>query len=291
MRKSIISLVAAGLIAGIAPAMAQGVPDGEVPTELVLGMVPSREAGQLVDSLDRIADYLSAELLIPVKTFVSTNYVGLIEAMGTGRVDIGMFGPSSLVQAVDLYGAEIILGTVRFGETSYYAQFSVRNDSGITEFSDLVGRTIAFVDPGSSSGYQFPYVFLKNEHGIDANTDMNSIFAGSHDAAVIAMYLGDVDVSLSFNDAREDVQGDYPDILEVTNVLGYTSPIPNDGVVVRSGLDAELVTQIQDALIGLGDSDEGVEMLSDLFNASGLDYVDPEVFNIVREVASEFARD
>src|SRR5690554_2945332 len=167
VRKSIISLVAAGLIAGLAPAMAQGVPDGDVPTELVLGMVPSREGGQLVDSLDRIADYLSAELLIPVKTFVSTNYVGLIEAMGTGRVDIGMFGPSSLVQAVDLYGAEIILGTVRFGETSYYAQFSVRNDSGITEFSDLVGRTIAFVDPGSSSGYQFPYVFLKSEHGID----------------------------------------------------------------------------------------------------------------------------
>src|SRR5690606_26461865 len=95
-------------------------------------------------------------LLIPVDTFVSTNFVGLVEAIGTGRVDIGLFGPAALVQAMDAYGAVPIVASVRQGSTTYRAQFNVRCDSGIETFEDLRGRTIAFVDPGPASGYQFP---------------------------------------------------------------------------------------------------------------------------------------
>lgn len=290
MKKFLTAAVAALVVSGGA-ALAQGIENGDIPDRLVLGMVPSGDVEVIVDTMDDIGAYLSEQLLIPVDTFVSTNYVGLVEALGTGRVDIGMFGPSTLVQAVDLYGAEVILGVVRFGSSTYYAQFTVRNDSGITEFEQLEGKTISFVDPGSSSGYQFPHVFLLEEYGIDSSTDMNAIFAGSHPASVIAMFMGDVDVALSFDDARENVLDEHPTIMEETNILGFTNPIPNDGVVVRSGLDADLVSQIQQALIGMADSEEGLTMLDDLFNGTGFEIVEDSSFDIVRSVAREFQRD
>ena len=288
MKRLLPSLLALALLLTLFPAFAQT--DGDVPTTLILGMVPSREAGRIVDSLDPLAELLSQKLLIPVKTFVSTNYVGLVEAMGTGRVDIGFFGPAAMVQAADRYDAKIILASVRFGATTYKSQFNVRCDSGITSFDDLKGKTIAFTDPGSASGYQFPFVFLKNQFGIDANNDMTPIFAGSHDAAMLSVYNGDVEVATTFNDARTTIQDDFPDVMDKVCVLGFSKDIPNDGVAVRAGLDSDLVKQIQQALIEIAQTEEGQALTKELFNVTAFGKIDPKVYDVVREVSAEFQR-
>lgn len=289
--KALALTLVVALLAGLAPALAQD----ELPDRLVLGMVPSREAGAIVDSLDPIAEMLSERLLVPVDTFVSTNFVGLVEAMCTGRVDLGLFGPAALVQAVDRCGADIILASVRNGYTYYKSQFNVRCDSGITDFEQLRGKTIAFVDPGSTSGYQFPYVYLK-QLGIDPDTDMTAIFAGSHDAAALAVYNGDVDVAVTFggtpgSDGRETILGDYPDALEQLCILGTTSEIPNDGMAAREGLSPELISQVQQALIDIANTEEGKALTQALFNVTEFAVVeDPSVYDIVREVSATFNR-
>ena len=298
MKRLLSTLAAALLVASLfgGNAFAQDDARGEIPDRLVLGMVPSREADAIVDSLDPIAEMLSERLLIPVDTFVSTNFVGLVEAIGTGRVDIGLFGPAALVQAMDAYGAVPIVASVRQGSTTYRSQFNVRCDSGIETFEDLRGRTIAFVDPGSASGYQFPYVTLKSTYGIDPDTEMTSIFAGSHDASALAVYNGDVDVSVTFggspgSDGRETIEGDYPDVKDVVCILGYSADIPNDGAVVRKGLDPELADQIAQALIDIANTPEGKELTNTLFNVTEFARItDPSVYDIVREVSATFQR-
>lgn len=290
--KRFLTTAAAALLAAT---LFTGNAQGEIPDKLVLGMVPSREADVIVDSLGPIADLLSAELLIPVETFVSTNFVGLVEAIGTGRVDIGLFGPAALVQAMDAHGAQVILASVRRGSTTYRAQFNVRCDSGITEFEQLRGGTIAFVDPGSASGYQFPYVTLKNTYGIDPDTEMTAIFAGSHDASALAVYNGDVDVSVTFggspgSDGRETIEADFPDAKEVICILGYSDYIPNDGAVVRPGLDPELVEQITQAMIDIANTEDGKALTQALFNVTEFARIDASAYDIVREVSAQFNR-
>jgi len=275
------------LVATLVPFVASA-QDGDVPTELVLGMVPSLEAGAIADSLEPLADLLSERLLIPVETFISTNYVGLVEAMGNGRVDIGFFGPSAMVQAIDRYDAVPITASVRYGSSTYKTQFNVRCDGPIETYDDFRGASIAFVDPGSASGYQFPYVFLKNQYDIDANDDMSTVFAGSHDAAALAVYNGDVDIATSFNDVREDLLDEYPDIMEQVCVMGYTGDIPNDGQVVRAGLDSDLAMQIQQALIEIAQTEAGNALVNELFNVTAFDPVTSEAYDPVREVLAEF---
>lgn len=265
----------------------------EIPDRLVLGMVPSREAERIVDSLDPFAVLLSEKLLIPVDTFVSTNFTGLVEAIGTGRVDIGLFGPSSMVQAMDRHGAKPILASVRRGYSYYLSQFNIRCDSGIESFDDLRGKTIAFVDPASASGYQFPYVFLIEEYGIDADVDMLPIFAGSHDAGALAVYNGDVDVAVTFggtpgSDGRTTIQNDFPDVMEQVCILGFTGEIPNDGTVVRSGISDELAAQIAQAMIEIAETEEGQALTQELFNVTGFAPVSSEAYDIVRAVAAIF---
>jgi len=290
--KRFLTTAAAALLAAT---LFTGNAQGDIPDKLVLGMVPSREMGVIVDNLSQISDLLSADLLIPVDSFVSTGFVGLVEAMGTGRVDIGFFGPAGLVQAMDAHGAEVILASVRRGSTQYRAQFNVRCDSGITEFEQLRGKAIAFVDPGSTSGYQFPFVSLKTTHGIDPDREMTQIFAGSHDASALAVYNGDVDVSVTFggspgSDGRDGLANDFPDVYDVVCILGYSDWIPNDGVVVRKGLDPELVEQITEALLAIVATEEGREITQLLFNVTGWAPTEASAYDIVREVSATFQR-
>lgn len=288
LKKAVVGLFILTLLITLLPVAAFA--QGETPSRLVLGMVPSREAERIVDNLEPIAEMLSERLLIPVDTFVSTNFTGLVEAMGTGRVDIGLFGPAALVQAMDRHNAEVILASVRRGSTTYRAQFSIRCDSGIDSFEELRGRSIAFVDPASTSGYQFPYAFLQTEYNINPDTDMDAIFAGSHDAAVLAVYNEDVDVAASFEDARTAIERDFPDVMDEVCVLGYTSEIPNDGIVVRAGLDEDLKAQIAQALIDIAETEEGKALTDELFNVTAFAPVDPGVYDVVREVSRIFQR-
>jgi len=292
MKRFLTTAAAALLAATLFVGFAQRDP---IPDRLILGMVPSREADVIVDSLGPIAALLSEALLIPVDTFVSTNFVGLVEAIGTGRVDIGLFGPAALVQAMDVHGAQVILASVRRGSTTYRAQFNVRCDSGITEFEQLRGGTIAFVDPGSASGYQFPYVSLKTTYGIDPDTEMTAIFAGSHDASALAVYNGDVDVGVTFggspgSDGRETIMADFPNAKEVICILGYSDYIPNDGADVRPGLDPALVEQITQALIDIAATEEGKALTQALFNVTAFARIDASAYDIVREVSATFRR-
>ena len=282
-------IIAALLLGALVMSLAAVPAQTAAPSRLILGMVPSREAGRIVDNLNPLSQMLADRIGIPVEGFVSTDYTGLVEALGTGRVDMALFGPFSLVQAVDRYGAEVILASVRRGQTTYLSQFNVHVDSKINTWADLKGKVLAFVDPASASGYLFPFVFLQQQ-GINPRSDLLTIFAGSHDAAVLAVYNKDVDVAVSFNDAREGLRREHPDVMEKVRVLGYTSPIPNDGMVVRRGLNPELKEKIAVAMIEIAKTPEGQRLTRELFNVTAFARATSEQYDIVRETARVFAR-
>ncbi len=290
VRKLIILSVAIFLIGGVVFAgggREEAQADDQWPESLVLGMVPSREVSRMIESIDPLTDLLSEELGMPVSGTVLTSFTGVIEAMGTGRVDIGIFGPFALVLGEERHNLEIILNSIRYGADHYKAQFVVREDSGINTLDDLRGKTIAFVDPASASGYLFPYVHLLS-NDIDPDTDLaDYIFAGAHDAAIIAVMTGEVDAGVSFDDARLELVGEYPTMMEETKILTYTEEIANDGVAVRPGLHPDLVSAIQNAFVAVGDTPEGQELLDTLYNVSGFVPASSERYDVVRRTYEE----
>ena len=252
------------------------------PKQLVLGLVPALEAEALVDNLEPLTDHLEAVLGIPVRSFVPQDYTGLVEALGSGRADIGMLPPFAAMLGQRRYDIESILVSVRKGETGYRSQWFT-NDPSVCEteieyvericearvtgrenvirrFAQCQGNlesmrndSVAFVDPNSTSGFLFPAVQLR-ELGIDHQRDLNSLFVGGHDAAVLAVYGGDTRFGVSYDDARNMICGQYPDIGERVIVFEYAPMLPNDGVQVRPGLPADLRQAIIDAFMDLAAS-------------------------------------
>ncbi len=76
------------------------------PDKLVIGFVPSVEAGALIETIQPLSDYLTEALGMPVEGFVSTDYTALVTAMQAGQAQYAALPPFGLVQAVDTAGAD-----------------------------------------------------------------------------------------------------------------------------------------------------------------------------------------
>ncbi|NEZ03158.1 phosphate/phosphite/phosphonate ABC transporter substrate-binding protein [Wenzhouxiangella sp. XN201] len=238
------------------------------PNELVLGLVPSLEAEAMVDNLDPLADFLSEELGMPVTSFVPQDYTGLVEALGTGRADIGMLPPFAAMLGQRRYDIKTVLISVREGETGYRSQFMTNDpsvcDSPVVEdergyltcegdVQEMRGETVAFTDPNSTSGFLFPSLHLM-DHGIDPSSDVDGIFVGGHDSAALAVYAGDVRFAVAYDDVRMFIDEQYPDIGQKVITFDHTVMIPNDGVQLRPGLPEDLQRAIAEAFVKLAES-------------------------------------
>ena len=295
------------------------------PDKLVIGFVPSSEAGQLVEDIEPLAEYLTEQLGIPVEGTVTNDYTGLVTAMETGQAQIGALPPYGLIQAIDRADAEVILQSERNGSGTYHTQFFTNNPdkycadepeenvrivndeevtylncngtahgptdtpegpTGLDALESLDPDTIvSFVEQTSASGYIFPATVLIT-NGIDPEADIEPLFAGSHDASVIAVCEGQAEIGVSFDDARTIATTDC-DVANQVVVFAYGPEIPNDGIAVTGDLPDDLKDQIAQALKDYADTEEGAAVLDSIYQITA--FTDPNVdaLDLVRQAVDE----
>lgn len=265
-------------------------PLGSKGNPVVMALVPSSESEKLVKTIDPIARYLTQKTGIEVVGKVLPTYMAVVEAMGSGQVQIGWLPPLAYVLASDRYGVRVVLKAVRNGKATYQGQILVAADSPISSLADLRGKRIAFVDPGSSSGYLYPRAMLMKQ-GIDPERDMRVVFAGSHDAAVLALYNGSVDAAACYVDVRQRMSERFPDIFDRTRVVAKTDPIPADSVSVVPDLPPEMEKKLVAALKKLARDPQGRRLIYELYEIEDLVPASDRDFDPVREMAKTLGLD
>ncbi|MFB8588260.1 phosphate/phosphite/phosphonate ABC transporter substrate-binding protein [Enterococcus casseliflavus] len=269
-----------------------------VPEKLTVQFVPSQAAETLEAKAKPLEQLLSDELGIPVTVSVSTDYNTIVEAMASKQVDVGFLPPNAYVLANEQSNVKVLLQAQRYGikqpggestdelVDSYRSMIVVKSGSDIKELDDLKGKTIATQDVTSSAGYVWPVAEMKKA-GIDINTDVTTVQVKGHDQAVLSVLNGDVDAAFVFEDARNTVKNDYPEIMDEVEPMYFTEPIPNDTISVRSDMSEEWDKKIQDAFIAIGKDEEGKQIISDIYSHEGYVVSQDSNFDIVREYAEQ----
>ncbi|EPH65356.1 phosphate/phosphite/phosphonate ABC transporter substrate-binding protein [Enterococcus sp. AZ040] len=271
---------------------------GYVPEKLTVQFVPSQAAETLEAKAKPLEQLLSDELGIPVTVSVSTDYNTIVEAMASKQVDVGFLPPNAYVLANEQSNVKVLLQAQRYGikqpggestdelVDSYRSMIVVKSGSDIKELEDLKGKMIATQDVTSSAGYVWPVAEMKKA-GIDINTDVTTVQVKGHDQAVLSVLNGDVDAAFVFEDARNTVKNDYPEIMDEVEPMYFTEPIPNDTISVRSDMSEEWDKKIQDAFIAIGKDEEGKQIISDIYSHEGYVVSQDSNFDIVREYAEQ----
>ncbi len=200
-----------------------------------------------------LADHLAKQLGRPVKLYTVDTWEGLAKSLAAGETDIALMGPWGYVLANHVAGAQAVASILYDGKPEYFAIMVTHPKSGIKSIADLKGKTFAFGDKGSTSGYLIPYHhFQKN--GIDPDTYLGRVINTKHQAIEMQVTRGDIDAGADYNRNRDAMISEGL-IKAADSVVFWTSdPLPNDAVAVRAGLakDAAFVARLRAALESVG---------------------------------------
>ena len=269
-----VGLLAVASLAG--PATAQ--------TSLHLVLTPSQKPTDLLVSGEAFGAALGKLVGVPIRVTVASDYAAVVEALRNRTADLAFVHPAGYVLANREAKAMIVAKDQWHGNTSYTARIYVRKESGLKTLEDLRGKTIAFVDPSSTSGYVYPMVMLI-EKGLVRNRDPKTffkefVFAGSHDAGLLALLNGHVDAFASFDQAREQYLKD-PAQREKLIWVAESAPIPEGGICARDGLDPALFAKVRAALLSMkGPAYE--PLLKALYDIDGFEPAEDREYEPVR---------
>jgi phosphonate transport system substrate-binding protein len=246
-----------GLTTLVVLALAAGAPaqDASWPKELTFALLSTENAAEVTRRWGPIIAQLEKDLRIRVKSVTATDYRGTIEALKFKKAEIGHLGPKAYVEAsTNNYAnvepvAQLQLAN---GSLGYRSCLIVHADSDMFSPEDTMGKTFAFNDPNSTSGYLVPSSFFMTEMSIDPQKHFSKvIFSGSHEASILAVANRKVEVAST----------NLPDLQQLTRenkvprgglrVIWVSKLIPNDPVVVRKDLPPTLRAAIQESLISM----------------------------------------
>jgi len=245
--------------------------------------VPSGEMEAVAAGADAVADMIFAETGLVVDTFVATDYTAAIEAECSGQAHMGSLATFAAITAADRDCAYPALVATRYGSPTYTGQIMAHVDSGITSVADLAGKVFCATDETSTSGWIIPSIMMRAA-GVDPDNDVEVIFAGSHDAAVLGVYNGDCDAGASFVDARASVEDEFPDVMDKVLQIEISVEIPNDGVQFAKGFPAEIQTKLVDALIKIIGTEEGKTAMKSAYQWDGLEKHDNTFYDAFRQL-------
>jgi phosphonate transport system substrate-binding protein len=260
-----------------------------------LYFTPSVDAKRISFNAVTLTDYLHKETGYYFITAVPASYVAVVEAFGSGKVDIAAINTFSYLMAHAKYGAEAKLRVVREGDqTTYKGQFITRFDSGINSIADINGRTMAYVDPSSTSGYILPKAIL-DSMGVKPS---ETVFAMRHDNVVTMVYQGQVAAGATYYappdpqtgeimDARMRVLQQFPDVVNKVKIIGFTQDIPNDPWVFRKGLSETMKEKIINALLKFIKTPAGEKSLFDIYDITGLIRTKDSDYDSLRKLLEE----
>jgi phosphonate transport system substrate-binding protein len=256
---------------------------------LKLAFIPQENPEKLLDDITVIDDWLSARLGVPVEGFVTLDHAAAVEALRGKSADISFMGALPYVLAHDQIGAEVLLSEVYRGKASYVARIFVRRDSGIASVADLAGKTIAFADPISESGYLYPLEIVADAGLLTPGADPQSFFervyfAGGYQQAIQAVANGLVDAAgvSQFADLLLT-----PEQQSQVRWIAESKPIPSHAVIARPGLDPALKERFVAAMLELNEP-ANRWLLKHVYGPDGYVRADQAAYEPVAEVARRY---
>lgn len=255
-------------------------------------LIPAQDIMGLERTGKALQAYLEKELDMSVKVELPPNYIAVVEGFGTKRVDAAILNTFGYIIAKKKYDVDARLKLVNRGRDEYFGQIIAHKD-GPKNIKEINGRSFAFVDPLSTSGYLFPLRYL-TEQKVKVK---EKIFAGSHDAVVMAVYQKKVAAGATFytppdadgtpKDARWILKTQYPDIFEKVKILQITGPIPNDPLIFRKDLPEELKTKVANALIKYLATTEGKKNMMDMYHITDFKPANDADYDVIRKYLTE----
>ena len=223
------------------------------------------EADRLKDNAC-FKELLENRLGVPVELYPASDYAGVMQGLISKNLEYAGLGSAGYagIHIQDPEAVEPLVTTEQVdGSLGYYSVLYVRADSPYKTLEDLKGKTLAFADPNSTSGYLVPAHELKAQ-GYDPKTFFSQTgFGGGHEQAVVAVLnkqydagvtwtsgVGEYAEGYSRGNLRKMVDKGALDMKDI-RVVWKSNLITNGPRVIRKDVPQELKDLVRGILVNM----------------------------------------
>lgn len=260
----------------------------DLPEEITIGIIPGGNPEAVKKESIELASELQNLLGIKTNIYISKDYNTLIEAMKEKKVDFAFLTALSFVYAEKTAQAKVLLKKI-YSEPFYYSALVTSKSSKIKRLIDLKGKTIAFVDTKSTSGYLYPKAHLKKMNFTEADFK-KVIYSGNHSQSIKLLEEGKVDVVAVFSDNVKGNTGawtKFSNKKKYFNVLWVSDPIPTDPFTVRQDFYDKypnVAHSVMVNIIDLFEKNKGKKRFNEILGEKELMPATSKQYDPVREV-------
>lgn len=270
MKKSIACVLLSAMVAfGSFAAGCGGNSQEAEKKTFTIAYAPNESTTDSADARSTLAKDLGKVINMEVKEIQASDYTAIIEALRTGKADMAYMGALAVAMGAERAGVTPIVMKAPNGDKAQAVYHSVfvtqKNNSEINSIKDFKGKTIAFVDPDSTSGNlvptseimkAFPDLHLTNEK-IHTNGEFFEAvsFSGKHQAGLQAVIKGDVDI-VPISDqimASEFKNGNADE--NAVKVVHSSAAIPAEAMVVSKTVNEDLKKTLTKFLVEYNNKD------------------------------------
>ena len=274
-----------------------GLDSNGVPEKLLIASSGGGIPGLAKKRMEPIRLYLQKELGIPVEFVFTTEYTAVIEALRAKKVDMAIMTPFSYILASQ---DNNIVPMVALGEngkpTMYHSVLFTNKKTGLKTMADVKRRakelTLCFPDPASTSGHLIPTAYL-NTIGLNPdNAFKETMFAGSHPAAILTVKSGKVDIGCTTSEYGLDLL----ERMKMINkgdlvVLWQSDPIVSAPIVMRKDINPAFTEKVKNLYLNMATKNHAAlqnYLSAYIKNPEHMSFmpVDDSMYNGLRKIAS-----
>ncbi len=239
-------------------------------TEFNIGILGGENAQDRLNSSECFRAKVEEMLGVPVKVFTPADYDGVIQGLLGGTIDYAGLGASGYakIYLTDPEAVDVQLTTQNVdGTTGYYSIGFARKDSGITSIETAKGKTFAFADPNSTSGYLVPAAELQGALGKLEDYFAEVKFSGGHEQTIVGVANGDIEAGVSWADGLGNWEDGYTngafrkaadsglvDMNEIVEIW-RSKLIPNGPFVIRRSLPQDVKDKMNTLVADMWETD------------------------------------
>lgn len=263
---------------------------------LTVGAIPDQDPQELQRRYQRLSNYLSEQLGVPVAYVPVTDYAAAVTTFVRGDLDLVFFGGLTGVQArTQVAGASAV--AQRDVDADFTSVFIANTDSGLEPFEDvaglksLAGHSFTFGSESSTSGRLMPQYFMSEAGLSTSDLAGEPGFSGSHDATAKLVEAGTFQAgamnSAVWDDRVADGKIDTTKVREIFR----TPPYHDYHWVMRPDLGekfgAGFPGQLRDVLLAINGSDEQQKQILAMFNAGSFIATDNANYAQIEAIARQ----
>jgi phosphonate transport system substrate-binding protein len=242
-----------------------------------------------------LAKYLSVQLGITCEFVASPPWQEREQMLLTGQIDMGWICGLPYVQKfarggvqMELLAAPVMRGARYQGRPVYFSDVIVRRESSFRLFEELRGRSWAYNEPNSHSGYNLTR-YLLAQMGEFNGYFGDVVEAGSHQAALQMLLDGKIEGTSIDSTVLEIELVNRPEILKYIRKIATWGPSPIPPWVIHKEVPTDMRDRIRRTLLDMDSDLAGRAVLESLGMKQFVRVGDAD-YDPIREMAQKARR-